>query len=143
MDFADGELLRTRETVVWESSKCSASVLRLTCPAGSALFLLAMLDVVARLARTRNLPVRGNTSIFSRFGPREAALVSLHVVHPRLEFKVFTAVGETPGKDSRKRDGRIESGRAPPILNFDVPLRVWKGGVQMIERTQMRSYFDA
>ena len=34
MDFAEGELFRTSETVVWESSRCSAKILRLTCPDG-------------------------------------------------------------------------------------------------------------
>src|SRR4051812_24406330 len=124
MDFADGELLRTRETVVCESSRCSASVLRLTCPTGSTLLLLAMLDVVARLAGTRNLRVTGNTSIFLRGDPGEPALVSLYVVHSRFEFPVFAAVGETSGKDSRKRDGRIKAGTRPAKLNLNVALRM-------------------
>jgi len=42
MDLAEGELLRTRETVVCESSRCSASILRLTCPGGVASLPFAM-----------------------------------------------------------------------------------------------------
>ena len=44
MDLAEGELFRTRETVVCDSSKCSASILRLTCSGGAELFLFAMLE---------------------------------------------------------------------------------------------------
>jgi hypothetical protein len=42
MDLADGELLRTRETVVCESYRCSASILRLTWPGGVELLPFAM-----------------------------------------------------------------------------------------------------
>ena len=48
MDFADGELLRTSETVVCESSRCSASIRRLTCPDGVESLPFAMLEVVTR-----------------------------------------------------------------------------------------------
>jgi hypothetical protein len=44
MDLAEGELFRTSETVVCESDRCSASILRLTCPDGVELFPLAMLE---------------------------------------------------------------------------------------------------
>jgi hypothetical protein len=44
MDFADGESFRTKDTVVWESLRCSASMRRLTCPGGSDLLVFAMED---------------------------------------------------------------------------------------------------
>ena len=45
MDLAEGELFRTSETVVCESSRCSASILRFTCPGGVEFFPFAMLEL--------------------------------------------------------------------------------------------------
>jgi hypothetical protein len=42
MDLADGELFSTRETVVWESPRCSANMRRFTCPLGIGLFNLVI-----------------------------------------------------------------------------------------------------
>jgi hypothetical protein len=45
MDLAEGELFRTREMVVCDSFRCSASILRLTCPGGGEIFPLAMYEL--------------------------------------------------------------------------------------------------
>jgi hypothetical protein len=45
MDRAEGELFRTRETVVGDSSRYSESVLRLTGPDGGVFFLFAMWEL--------------------------------------------------------------------------------------------------
>jgi hypothetical protein len=45
MDRADGELFKTSETVVWESARCSASILKLTCPGVVEVFPFVMLEL--------------------------------------------------------------------------------------------------
>src|ERR1700746_3592946 len=86
MDFADGELLRTSETVVCDSSKCSASVLKLTCPDGVASLPLAMLEFVARLLRTRNSDSKGNISIFLMSNRQRQGLLATYLIATSIRF---------------------------------------------------------
>ena len=125
MDFADGELLRTSETVVCDSSKCSARVLKLTCPDGVDSFVLAMLEVVARFGGTRNTDSTVNTSIFLRSndktgnrdrGPHPGirvvdrdgipgASVDGEVIDTWLEGLGFSVVNEVASESAGERDG--------------------------------------
>src|SRR5208283_3591410 len=45
MDFAEGELFNTSETVVCDSSRCSASIFKLTCPGGFATCPFVMMEL--------------------------------------------------------------------------------------------------